>query len=80
MRLVPVQSSMLASLGYDQTTETMVVQFQNGSLYRYDGVPSGTFIAVITDKESQGKSFNRLIKNRAFPYERVEPDEVAGLG
>ncbi len=66
-------------MGYDPSTETLVIQFQNGSIYRYSGVPSGTFISVITDKESQGKAFIKLIKNRAFPFVQVEPDEVMGL-
>ena len=70
---------MLAAMGYDPSTETLVVQFQNGSIYRYNGVPSDTFVSIITNKESQGKSFNELIKNRAFPFKKVEPDEVMGL-
>ena len=79
MKMIPIRSSMLAAMGYDQSTETLVIQFQNGKLYRYNGVPSGTFVAVITDKESTGKAFNRLVKDRAFPFEKVEPDEVMGL-
>jgi hypothetical protein len=57
----------------------MVVQFQNGKLYRYNGVPSDTFVAVITDKESTGKALNRLVKDRAFPYTEIKPEEVMGL-
>lgn len=66
-------------MGFDPSTETLVVQFQNGNLYRYSGVPSDTFVAVITDKESTGKAFTRLVKDRAFPYKKVEPEEVVGL-
>ncbi len=56
-----------------------MAQFQNGKLYRYEGVPSETFVAVITDKESTGKAFTQLVKGRAFPYSEVKPDEVMGL-
>jgi hypothetical protein len=66
-------------MGYDPSTETLVVQFQNGKLYRYNGVPSDTFVAVITDKASTGKALNRLVLDRAFPYTEVQPDEVMGL-
>lgn len=66
-------------MGFDPSTETLVIQFQNGKLYRYSGVPSETFVALITAKESHGKAFAELIKSRAFPYTKVEPDEVLGL-
>lgn len=66
-------------MGYDPSTETLVVQFQSGDYYRYNGVPSDTFVAVITDKESYGKAFNTHIKNKAFPYTKITPEEVVGL-
>ena len=34
-----VASMALQSVGYDERTETLEVQFVNGSVYRYDGVP-----------------------------------------
>lgn len=79
MRMIPIRSKMLAGLGYDPGTETLVAQFNGGKLYRYDGVPPDTFVAIITDKESHGKAFNEKVKNVAFPYEEVEPKDVLGL-
>lgn len=77
--MIPIRSKMLAAVGYDQGTETLIAQFNGGKLYRYSGVPPDTFIAVITDKESHGKAFIEKVKDVAFPYEEVEPKDVLGL-
>ncbi len=79
MRLVSLQSSMIANAGYDPATETLVVRFNNGALYRYDGVPSDVFISFITDKESHGKNFIEHIKSHSYPATQIESDEVEGL-
>lgn len=50
----------------------MVVHFQNGKCYRYNGVPEGVFVAVITDPDSQGKAFSRLIRSKDFPYQEID--------
>jgi len=82
MRLIPIPgSSQIAALGYDADQEVLVAQFQGsgGALYRYTGVPSDAFVAVITSKESVGKAFNAHVKNKAFPYEKVEAEDVLNL-
>lgn len=67
---------MLGSVGYDPSAERLVVQFHNGSVYEYSGVPEGVFVAMLTDEESQGKAFNRLIKGAAFPVKQIKLDEI----
>ena len=82
MKLIPIpDSSMLAAIGYDADQEVLVAQFQggDGALYRYNGVPSDSFIAVITNQESIGKAFNAHIKGHAFPYEKVDAEAVLGI-
>ena len=79
MRLLPLKSSMIASVGYDPALEAMVVQFNSGKIYRYDGVPSDAFVAVVTAKGSVGKMFNFHIKNKAYPFRQLKPDEVQNL-
>jgi hypothetical protein len=37
--LHPVESSMLAAVGYDAISETMVVLFNTGKAYTYSKVP-----------------------------------------
>lgn len=82
MRLIPIpDSTNIAAIGYDADQEVLAVQFQGGEgkIYRYNGVPGDSFIAVITDKESIGKAFNAHIKGRGFPYEQVDAEAVLGI-
>lgn len=72
MRLISLQSSNVLAVAYDPGTERMVVQFQNGEYYEYEGIPSDVFLAVLLDPESQGKAFIRHIKDGGYPYKKVE--------
>lgn len=76
MRLIPVQSSMLAMVGYNSSTETLVAQFnKDGKIYRYKGVPEGVFVSVIT-AESQGQAFDQFIKRGGYFFEQIGPEDV----
>ncbi len=80
MKMIPIPgSSKLAAIGYDQDQEVLVAQFPNGALYRYNGVPPDSFVAVITNKESTGKAFNAHIERRGFPVEKVDAEAVLGI-
>ncbi len=37
MKREPVESSMIASIGYDANAETLEVEFNAGGLYQYEG-------------------------------------------
>jgi len=76
MRLLPIRSSMIATIGFDPSLEKLVVQFQNGKVYEYNGVPEGTFVAILTDEESHGKAFVRLVRSKAFPFKEVKLNEA----
>jgi hypothetical protein len=65
---IPVQSSLLASIGYSANA-TLELQFRSGSLYRYFAVPQAVYVGLIA-AESKGAYFNRNIRNR-FPYKRL---------
>jgi len=56
MRLIPLTSGHLASIGYNPDAKRLVVQFHTGKFYQYEGVDPGTFVAIITDPASQGKA------------------------
>jgi hypothetical protein len=78
--MIPIPgSSKLAAIGYDQSQEVLVAQFPNGALYRYNGVPPDSFVAVITNQDSIGKAFHAHIEGRDFPFERVDADAVLGI-
>ncbi len=63
-----VDSSVIASVGYDPKDEALVIEFKHGALYLFSGVPTATAEALMA-AESKGRYFNRHIRDR-FPYER----------
>lgn len=81
MRIINLAgSTLLASIGYTPKTEVFVAQFhKNGKFFAYSGVPASVFVEVITDPESQGKAFNRLIKQVGYPYFEATAEEVEAL-
>ncbi len=61
MNRTPVVSSSVASVGYDPKTQTLEVEFHNGTLYQYFDVPQGVYDALMT-AESKGSFLNSSIK------------------
>lgn len=66
----PVSSSSIASIGFDDDSETLEVEFVSGSVYRYRGVSQAVFDAFRT-APSKGTYFNAHIRD-AYPWDRVE--------
>lgn len=64
-----VASSNVSAIGYDSDTETLEVEFLNGSIYQYYGVPDHMH-ARMMQESSKGKFLNLYIKNN-YPYSRV---------
>lgn len=54
--LVFVQSSNINSMGYDDASQTMAIQFKGGKTYHYAGVPKEVF-EFVRDSESVGREF-----------------------
>lgn len=75
LHLKPVISSNISSIGYDKEKSRLCVQFNNGKVYEYTGVPQETFVDLITS-ESHGKSFNKLIRNSDFEFKQIKLDEI----
>lgn len=65
---IPVQSSLLASVGYS-VHATLDLEFRSGALYRYFAVPHAVLEGLIA-AQSKGAYFNRHVRNR-FPYKRL---------
>ena len=57
-----VDSSNVASIGYDDKSQTLEVTFHSGSTYQYFDVPSLVF-ENFRNAESKGKFLHRKIKN-----------------
>ena len=64
-----VASSNIDSIGYDEETETLEVEFHNGTIYQYYNVPSNLHDQLMQEG-SKGRFLNTYIKN-AYPYSRV---------
>lgn len=60
-----LQSSSLRSVGYDPETQTLEVEFQQGEIYQYLGVPEFLYRGLALAR-SKGKFFNRNVVDR-FP-------------
>lgn len=65
----PVASTNIASIGYDADTETLEVEFTNGSIYQYFNVPLGLNDQLMASA-SKGQFLNVYIRN-AYPFSRV---------
>jgi len=64
-----VSSSNLRSVGYDFSTKTLEVEFNNSSIYQYFGVPAEVYEGLL-HAVSHGKFFHEHIRN-VYPYQKV---------
>lgn len=75
MTRTPVQSSNIASIGYDEATQTLEVEFKGRSstpntLYKYEGVPKETHDKLMASHDV-GKMFTSLVRNANYRYMRI---------
>ena len=68
--MLPVDSSNIESVGYDEQTETVYVRFLNSSVYIYKGVSLSEF-ENLNNAPSVGSYLHRNYKN-VYPYERIQ--------
>ena len=68
--MIPVSSSNVAEVGYNEETQEVYVRFLNGTLYVYKGVPKFEFEGLL-NAPSVGSYLHRNYKN-VYPYERIE--------
>lgn len=69
MNRTPVASSQVSSIGYDPKSETLEVEFNQGAVYQYSGVPEWVFDGLMASP-SKGQFLNRNVKD-LYPFERV---------
>jgi len=68
--MIPVESSNIESVGYDESEQEVYVKFLNASVYVYRGVPLHDFEGL-RDAPSVGSYLHRNFKN-VYAYERIE--------
>jgi hypothetical protein len=64
-----VSSSNVRSIGYDPASQTLEVEFVDGAVYQYYGVPEAIFTAFMQEA-SKGQFLNTYIKNQ-YGYSRI---------
>lgn len=69
MERIRVSSSNLASVGYDPSTQTLEVEFRDGSVYQYSAVSSAVY-AHLMSASSHGSYFSQNIRER-YRYRKV---------
>lgn len=62
MKRQSVESSNLASVGYDKDNELLEIEFKHGGIYQYFGVPIEVYKELM-NADSHGKYFAANIKN-----------------
>ncbi|WP_321336479.1 KTSC domain-containing protein [uncultured Cohaesibacter sp.] len=69
MEMKPVDSSNVRAVGYDDESNTLQVEFNNGSLYQYFDVPRYIFDGLI-EADSPGGFLHQNVKG-VYRYSRV---------
>ena len=63
MRRTPVTSSSIVSVGYDDASSTLEVEFVGGRVYRYFAVPRAVYRSLL-EAASVGATFNVVVRTR----------------
>ena len=69
MKFIPVESSMVLGVRYDEAARGLEVIFRTGEKYLYKNVPKFVYEGLI-NAESQGQYMHKYILGR-FDYERL---------
>lgn len=70
--LIPIQSDNVSAAGYDELSSVMTVQFKNGALYEYYGVPTDLWISFVAAQPHPWSQvgYPRLVQ-AGIPYKRI---------
>lgn len=68
MQMIPVSSSNLNAVGYENGT--LKVAFNNGSAYIYSNVPHNVFDGLM-QASSKGSYFDQHVKKAGYHYTKV---------
>lgn len=68
MNMVPVTSSNLVAVGYDESSKDLVIRFNSGT-YVYYGVPTYVYTELL-NAPSKGSYHHLNIKNK-YPFKKI---------
>ena len=63
MERTPVSSSNISAIGYDADSQVLEIEFTNGAVYSYSGVPPGEYEGFM-NADSKGNYLHANIKSR----------------
>lgn len=66
---IPVASSNIVSAGYDPDSQTLEIEFRNGTVYQYYNVDQGIY-DQFSQASSKGGFLNTYLRN-GYPFSRV---------
>jgi hypothetical protein len=69
MQAITVESTALATVGYDEARELLQVEFCGRAIYQFFGVPVAVHEGLL-GSPSKGSYFNQAIRGR-FPFCRI---------
>jgi hypothetical protein len=71
--LIIIQSDNVQAAGYDDNSRVMTIQFQNGSIYEYYGVPADLWLSFLAAQPHPWSQvgYPRLVKG-GIPYKRLQ--------
>ena len=69
MKRKSVESSNLASVGYDAKNQILEIEFNHGGVYQYFDVPQDVYDELM-DADSHGKYFAANIRND-YEYSKI---------
>lgn len=71
MKTTPVESSTLATVGYEESGELLQLEFRSRAIYCYFAVPAAVHQTLLAAR-SKGTYFNQAIRGR-YRFVRVGP-------
>lgn len=69
MERIAVNSSNLASVGYDAPSQTLEVEFNHGGIYQYYDLPEKIYTELMS-ADSIGSYFSHNIRN-VYPTQKI---------
>lgn len=66
MHVTTVESTTLATVGYDEAQKLLQLEFRSRAIYQYFGVPAAVHQGLL-GAPSKGSYFNQFIRG-SFPY------------
>lgn len=70
MNRTPVNSSNLASVGYDASSSILEVEFLDNSVYQYFNVPNSIYMGLMS-ASSKGRYLDQNVKKAGYNYKKI---------